>query len=964
MLEFLQMLFGDADEGWLTVWTKGDKATRWYDVGKLEQATLDADKLAKSDDVYFGVGLRGFKAAEGRGGSDDVTVIPGLWVDIDIAGPAHKETALPPDDRAALDALAEIPMPPTIAIDSGNGLHAYWLFREPWTLDSADERKEAQTLAERWQVAIRQIWTAHGWKLDPTHDLARVLRLPGTYNHKSKPPKPVTAILAQNDARYNPSDFDPYLPTSLPQAADTATSAAFTPTGTEGPASLILDSCKFVQHCQKHATKLSEPEWYAMVTNVARAAEGPALVHELSKPYPKYSQKETDSKIASALEGYPHSCAYIQQQLGFTCPADGCGVKAPCAFALSKVSAARAAVARLDLKQAEAAQVLTEEIIGALAVLKKDEPADYALIKDQLKGRVNLNDLERAVNKQVAANQKLRLVQQEEETTTLQDVMPDVPLKDLRIPYRWTVNENGIWTTKANKGEVESICACMVPVILTKRLRNIDTGGEKVELMFRRDNKWRSIIADRAAVGNRQGLVQLSNTGLPVNSENVRHLIQFFDELERENRDTIPLARSVSHMGWVSGNKFLPGLAGDIELDIDETSGAASVAAGYREQGGLEAWARGIAPMRENHHIARFMLAASFAAPLLKILGHRVFIVHAWGPSRGGKTAALKAALSVWGEPEDLITSFNATRVGLERLAAFYSDLPLGIDERQVVGDKQGFVESLVYLLGLGKGKTRGAKGGGLQAFNHWRTVALTTGEQPLSTSSSTAGIKTRTLELYGIPISDEKLASKLHDTTRSAFGTAGPEFVRQLIALAAEDKNEIQAMYDGTLAQLSEQYPDNVSSHVQAVVAVIVADYYASKWIFGQSDEQAADEALALAEIVLGQLETAAEADDGARAYEYFVAWYRANASCFDGTNTLKNYGRIDSVDVRLLLIYPHIFEEAMKERGYNADRILRDWADRDWIETAIEGGKRRFRIRKREDGSRVYFVGVRLQD
>src|SRR5690606_20784212 len=108
---------------------------------------------------------------------------------------------------------------------------------------------------------------------------------------------------------------------------------------------------------------------------------------------------------------------------------------------------------------------------------------------------------------------------------------------------------------------------------------------------------------------------------------------------------------------------------------------------------------------------------------------------------------------------------------------------PLGIDERQVVGDKQGFVESLVYMLGLGKGKARGTKGGGLQAFTSWRTVALTTGEEPLSSESSTQGIKTRALEIHGVPIEDEKVARGIHQGCSVAFGTAGPSFVRRILS-------------------------------------------------------------------------------------------------------------------------------------------------------------------------------------
>lgn len=72
----------------------------------------------------------------------------------------------------------------------------------------------------------------------------------------------------------------------------------------------------------------------------------------------------------------------------------------------------------------------------------------------------------------------------------------------------------------------------------------------------------------------------------------------------------------------------------------------------------------------------RFILAASFAAPLLRIVKQRIFFVYNWGGSKGGKTAALKAALSAWGDPERLMVNFNATQVGLERTAPFTATSP------------------------------------------------------------------------------------------------------------------------------------------------------------------------------------------------------------------------------------------------------------------------------------------------
>ncbi len=94
------------------------------------------------------------------------------------------------------------------------------------------------------------------------------------------------------------------------------------------------------------------------------------------------------------------------------------------------------------------------------------------------------------------------------------------------------------------------------------------------------------------------------------------------------------------------------------------------------------------------------------------------------------------------------MVNFNATQVGLERTAAFYCDLPLGIDERQLAGNNQGALEKIVYMIASGTGKIRGAKAGGIQTVHQWRTVALATGEEPLSTETTQTGVSTRVLEM------------------------------------------------------------------------------------------------------------------------------------------------------------------------------------------------------------------------
>jgi hypothetical protein len=97
-----------------------------------------------------------------------------------------------------------------------------------------------------------------------------------------------------------------------------------------GNVELLLHRCAFIRHCRDNAVTLTEPEWYAMVSNVARCTDGAPAVHRLSAPYPGYSSEETEEKIAHALaDTGPHTCAFIQG-VGFKgCPPGGCGVNAP-----------------------------------------------------------------------------------------------------------------------------------------------------------------------------------------------------------------------------------------------------------------------------------------------------------------------------------------------------------------------------------------------------------------------------------------------------------------------------------------------------------------------------------------------------------------------------------------------------------------------------------------------------------
>lgn len=531
--------------------------------------------------------------------------------------------------------------------------------------------------------------------------------------------------------------------------------------------------------------------------------------------------------------------------------------------------------------------------------------------------------------------------------------LPGAPVS-LRMPEGFSVSASGgVRMMVESKGDVGEVVVCPVPVLISRRLRSIDTGEEKVELAYQRDGAWHSITTRRSVAFSSRSIIELADRGLPVTSETARHLVRYLGSLEAINLDTLPLVRSVERMGWVGATKFLPHHAGEVLLD--PPAGSEHMADAYHMNGSLDEWMAQASDVREAWPIARFLLAAAFAAPMLRDVRGRTFLVHVWGQSRGGKTAALKLALSAWGEPEALMATFNATAVALERMAGFYNDLPMGVDERQVVSGGrggQGAIEGLVYLIGAGKGRARGAKAGGMQQTQTWRTIALTSGEEPLSSSSSHTGVTTRAVEVYGTPIGDEQVARRVHRTVADNYGLAGPAFIGKLLAhkTLAED-------YTRMVAEITKLASDHAQSHVDAIALVCLADGYLSRWIFEQTSEQAATGALDLARAILGTVDTMTESDYTGRAVEWLEQWLAGNRARFE-QDAIEPYG-FERHGV--YWINPKDLEVAMEAHGFKVRRVLKDLADRGRVERDMSGEKPRLKVRQTWRSNRVWMIGYR---
>jgi hypothetical protein len=215
-LRFLRALWPDADRGFLVLWWREDRHTEFVPISDLEARVPLLLERRGNVNVYFGMGLQA--AALGRNGQRGsevtVTAIPGLWADVDTAvghSGANGKVYAPTKEDARL-LIEAMPAPATWVIDSGNGLHAYWQFREPLVFASTEERLEAKRLVKGWEVLLRREAGRRGWTVDSAHDLARVMRLPDTVNRKDGLPDQHCTILLNLPPVLNPGDVEQWIP--------------------------------------------------------------------------------------------------------------------------------------------------------------------------------------------------------------------------------------------------------------------------------------------------------------------------------------------------------------------------------------------------------------------------------------------------------------------------------------------------------------------------------------------------------------------------------------------------------------------------------------------------------------------------------------------------------------------------------------------------------------------------------
>lgn len=464
--------------------------------------------------------------------------------------------------------------------------------------------------------------------------------------------------------------------------------------------------------------------------------------------------------------------------------------------------------------------------------------------------------------------------------------------------------------------EVEVISHPIMPV---RRVTNIETFESKLEIAFQRGkDPWKFITVSREMLASAQKIIGLAKQDVAVNSENAKEVVKFLSVLESKNYDEIPRQNSVSHMGWLSDGKFMPYVR-DVTYDGDSVE-LQRMYEEFRPTGDEQKWMEIAKEVRKGESVpARIALAASFAAPLVQILGCLPFFVHFWGESGCGKTVGLMLAASIWGNPEigRYIKTFSGTKVSMELYAAFCCNIPILFDELQVISDRKTF-DDIIYMLTEGASKGRGAKEGGLQVQRRWASSIITTGEMPIVQSNSGGGAVARTIDVNygGIPFF--RNPRDVANTLKENYGFVGEKFIKSLRKEGTIDA--LKALYKKIYGEMIKE--DVQDKQVVSASLLLVADILATKAIFKDN------KALTF-EDLKPFLASRSETDVNLRCYQWLIGYCAANPRRFDSQdqNNGELWGKYD--DKGYVYINKTVFENIMKNNGFSPGAFL-DWAKR----------------------------------
>lgn len=642
------------------------------------------------------------------------------------------------------------------------------------------------------------------------------------------------------------------------------------------------------------------------------------------------------------------------------------------------------------------------EAYEALALLKQHAPAEWVEIKRWMQiYRIPQQAFEKAIR--AAQKGNLRLVGPDDTPTRriASAMVPDAPVPDLIIPDGYFLTDDRTINEMENsQGEPELHTVAFAPILITGRLYDEEEGVSSLRLEWKRPGVWRKAIVDRGIALDARRSVGLASLDFPISSENSRAVVRYLASFEAANYASLPRAKISGRLGW-QGKKgaggFLWGRTlirsdGEIveakgledpqssEWKKDwiafrgQTAGDEQIADAYRSKGTIDGWINAVR-LLEAFPRAQLAVYAAFVPPLLAILDAPNFIIDWCGRTSTGKTTTLRVAASVWGRaeehhPESAISTWDATKVWMERASSILNGLPLILDDTKRVRHPYQ-VADLLYAVASGRGRGRGNLKS-TAVTPHWRTVLLSSGEAPATSFTQDGGTRTRSIEVRGLPFgrSDETsggLVNQLSLAIKCNYGHGGPVFVRWLIKSKARWPHfaEEYRRRAEEYARGGSNEAGRLAQYAAAIdmAAALVHEALDRPWGFKSPLDQLWKDIAREAQDAAGEARTLQELYAWACRHE--TSFYGRHRSDQDGKPLYPKgeaFGRWDGGESwEFIAFSPDVVKRVLKEMGHQQpEAILAGWKERGWLDA--DGDRSRYtKVCRMGEGKKPRMVIIR---
>ena len=678
---FLASVLGD--EGSYCVW-----ANRISDKHKVQKfyPTIDALIHAAHNlddegyDAYFALGT--FDEAGSRE-ANNVKQLRAFFLDLDC-GPT-KEYASQSDALSALRSFCKlVQLPRPTLINSGRGIHVYWRLTTPVS------RETWQPIADRLKALCKK----HGLHADPvvTADAARVLRVPGTHNHKDEPPTEVVFVGEAGNA-LDCADFSNMLGDVI---ADNIFNAPrkFVPRETDAMMQALSGSfvsrfktimmrtakgtgCAQLAEAVTNQANVSEPLWRAALSIAKFCVDGGKAIHKISEKHPDYSHDATEEKVG-LIKG-PYLCERFNEYRAGVCPSCPQWGKIKSPISLGR-----------EVEEAtEEDNIVVQTPIGVT------------------------------------------------DAVPIQYVIPKYPTPFFRGKSGGVFKRGKQVTDEEGNVDEEASKDKMVyfnDLYVVRRLKDPELGESLVMRLHLPKDGVREFTLPLTSVGSKDEFRKyLAMQGVAV--LNVTDLMEYTMRWVNELQFTTEAEEARRQFGWTDdkGESFAVGnmLVFKDRVEVNAPSGATvGLFPYFAPKGTLEGWKETMKFYeREGMEAHQFMVGLSFGAVLMEFQPINAAAFHMYSKDSGlGKTTGMLAGASIWGDPDLLVMQERDTFNSKMNRAEVYKNIVCYMDE--LTNTKPQDLSDWAYQLPSGLQRNRMGPKGNVERVRGrpWKTLFGTTG--------------------------------------------------------------------------------------------------------------------------------------------------------------------------------------------------------------------------------------------